>query len=204
MAEKFCLKPNMFVYFIYNFAPAYIAGSILLFLIKDFLYNDIFYSAAKSLLFFILLCFTIVKLNKNTGRYIVISDDSISIENYKNGNFEVTEYYSEEQIQIIDACDIYRSGKYKIINKNGMFCYIRISGFIKLKKELVLKINSELLKKFGNKTSFTDKYEIEEYIETGFIPKNILKDDKNIEDIQQVIAIFLLITSIQILVGTIA
>lgn len=175
MEEKFLLKQNAFITFMLNYVPIVVYGCIAVIILHRFNLPDWIEYSLLAVVFIGAILKGALPLRHNK-RLMIISDKSIRICKYKKKQPVVLEQYSNDSIEKIqDLAD----GAYLVTVKNADNALICLSYGLKPEKELCLKVNSALNKIFGDKFETTNKTEINQYTETGAIPKSIKDFDKS-------------------------
>lgn len=189
MQQKFVLRRNPFVVFIYSYAPIIIFGVITVKCIGGFLPDLIHFLYFSVFVFALYRGITSLQKNNN---FLVITQNNIALCDIKNKKPHIIKNYSNKAILKIDATSTANTGTL-LITTNNSTEKLDIVSVLKPGKQLLLKINSCLYKVFNKKLILNDYGEVEKYIQPNALPENCKENESEITVLAVVYVVFAVI-----------
>lgn len=176
MEQKFALKENAFLGFLFRYAPIQIFGSIILTFLDKFIGIEIVNIILSTLLFIGAIVWGLLPL-KNTNRELLITNDAIVVMKYCKKRPKVLQHISTAQVKRLTK---YENGDYLVELANDVQT-LSLTVAMNPTQEQIFNVDVAFEKVFGDRFDMQDKTEIKKYIDTGVLPEYIKDEDKTLK-----------------------
>ena len=197
MEEKFLLKENAFVGFLFRYAPVIFWGSIALTFLMNFVKIDIVDVILSTILFVGAIVWGVIAL-KNLNRQLLITDKALVV--MKNCKRPIVlQQIAVDQVNRITESP---NGDYIVEYSNGNAEVLSLAYVINPSKDLIFKVNVALEKVFGDRFDTQDKSDIKKYMETNTLHEYIISEEKSRKSqIGVAISLYIILAAIPTILG---
>lgn len=178
MEEKFILKENAFLGFLFRYAPIQIFGSIVLSFIDKFIGIDIINTILSTILFIGAIVWGLLPL-KNTNRELLITDKAIVVMKNKKKRPQVLQQIAVDQVNRVTK---YENGDYLVELSDQTAEAISLTVAMNPTNDQIFKVDAAFEKLLGEKFDMQDKTEVKKYLETSVVPEYVADEDKTLKN----------------------